>query len=163
MPEATAAITYRRATLEDADAILGIFNRAKAHSLPWLPKVHTAEEDRWWVANKLIPETEVTLALRDGEPVGLCALSKTMIEQLYIDPTAHRQGIGRRFVADAKLKRPAGFRLYCFVQNEPAVAFYRSQGLVVIAEGDGSGNEEGLPDLLFEWQPLPFGFTDQIL
>jgi len=148
MTEHSEAISYRAATVEDADAVLDVFNRAKAHSLPWLPKVHTDEEDRWWVTNKLIPENDVTLALRDGEPVAFCALSDHMIEHLYVDPSAHRQGIGHRFVQVAKIKRPKGFRLYCFTQNEPAAAFYRAQGLVVVAEGNGSGNEEGLPDLL---------------
>jgi len=143
--------------------VLEIFNRAKTHSLPWLPKVHTDEEDRWWVANKLIPDNDVTLALRDGEPVAFCALSADMIEHLYVDPSAHRLGIGRRFVQVAKIKRPDGFRLYCFKQNEAAANFYRAQGLIVIAEGDGSGNEEGLPDLLFEWRPDDFGFTASIL
>jgi GNAT superfamily N-acetyltransferase len=163
MTDQPVQIKYRAASLDDASAILGIFNRAKAEAMPWLPKVHTDEEDRWWVANKLIPENDVTVALRDGEPVAFCALSKEMLEQLYVDPSAQRQGIGRRFVQVAKIKRPEGFRLYCFKQNEPAVEFYRSQGLVIVDEGDGSGNEEGLPDLLFEWRPDGIGFTASIL
>jgi putative acetyltransferase len=153
MTKNRSEISYRPATDADWEAVLGIFNRARTHSLSWLPRIHTDDEDRWFVRHKMLVDDEVTLAIRDGQPVGFCALSVDMIDHLYIDPCAHRLGIGKHFVDRAKVVRPDGFTLYCFTQNENAAAFYCSQGLTVVEEGDGSGNEEGVPDLLFAWRP----------
>ena len=41
-------------------------------------------------------------------------------------------------------------RLWAFADNVRAVAFYRKQGFVAIDTTEGDGNEEGLPDILFE-------------
>jgi len=53
---------------------------------------------------------------------------------------------------------PPPIRLYTFRDNHAARAFYEHHGFVAIGFGDGSGNEEGCPDVLYEWrsdQPRP--------
>jgi len=37
--------------------------------------------------------------------------------------------------------------------NQRARAFYERRGFRAIAFGDGSGNEERCPDVLYEWRP----------
>jgi hypothetical protein len=46
---------------------------------------------------------------------------------------------------------PRRLQLFTFQRNERARAFYEARGFVAIGASDGSGNEEGEPDLLYEW------------
>jgi len=144
-------ITFRPATLADADAIRAIIVDTKAATMPWLPVVHTPEEDAWWVSNILIPTTKVTVAERDGTIVGVLSYHQGMVEQLYILPGAQRLGIGRQLLDTCKQISPSGLRLWCFAGNTSGIAFYTSQGFRIIEETDGSRNEERSPDLLFAW------------
>ena len=74
-----------------------------------------------------------------------------MVQQLYILPGYQGIGIGSALLALAKVRRPGGLRLYAFQRNARARAFYERRAFVAIAFGDGSGNEEGEPDVLYEW------------
>ncbi len=50
-------------------------------------------------------------------------------------------------------RRPDGFALWVFQQNDGARRFYERHGLRLVRETDGSGNEERTPDALYEWRP----------
>ena len=54
-------------------------------------------------------------------------------------------------------RRPDGLSLYTFQVNDGARRFYERHGFVVAALGDGSDNEEGQPDIRYEWRPADFG------
>jgi putative acetyltransferase len=125
---------------------------SRTTAMPWLPNVHTPEEDSWWVENKLFAETEIHIAIADDAIIGVCAIGGDMVEQLYVATAFQRMGIGKALIDLAKRERPGGLRLYCFADNHNGASFYRSQGFTVAEEGDGSGNEEGMPDLLLAWQ-----------
>ena len=62
-------------------------------------------------------------------------------------------GIGSRLldvvINEAKLVTPV-LRLYAFQCNEAARRFYERHGFTAVAFGDGSGNEEGEPDVRYE-------------
>lgn len=47
----------------------------------------------------------------------------------------------------------APLRLRCFARNHAARGFYERQGFTIEAEGDGSQNEEGEPDILYVRSP----------
>jgi len=144
-------ITFRPATLADADAIRAIIVDTKAAAMPWLPVVHTPAEDAWWVSNILIPKTDVTVAERNGTVVGVLSYHEGMVEQLYVAQHAQRLGIGRHLLDKCKQISPSGLRLWCFAGNTGGIAFYSAQGFRIIEETDGSRNEEQTPDLLFAW------------
>jgi len=146
-------VTLRRATPTDQAQILEVITDSRREAMPWLPIVHTPEEDKWWVANKLVPESDVWVADWGGEVVGVCAMTPGWIDQLYIATAVQGAGLGSDFIHLAKSLHPDGLQLYCFAENHHAAAFYRSRGFEVMATGDGSGNEEGQPDLLFAWRP----------
>jgi len=40
----------------------------------------------------------------------------------------------------------------CFVENVDARAFYEAHGFKEVKRTSGSENEEGAPDILYEWQ-----------
>jgi GNAT superfamily N-acetyltransferase len=150
-----AAAVFRAATLSDANVISEVYLASRKRFLPYAPLAHTDEQVRAWIANQLIPHSDVSVALVNGEIVGMMAVSQNdvanWINQLYILPRAVGQGIGTRFIEQAKTKSGSPIRLYTFKANEGARRFYERHGFKAIAFGDGSGNEEKCPDVLYEW------------
>jgi GNAT superfamily N-acetyltransferase len=125
-------------------------------AMPWLPDLHTPDEDRAWVAQVVLPQQAVWVAEVDGRLVGVASLDRDdMLTQLYILPGYQGAGIGSALLATAKAARPGGFGLFAFQRNTRARRFYERRGFVAIAFGDGSGNEEGEPDVLYAWRPGP--------
>lgn len=82
---------------------------------------------------------------------GFLALSAPRyITALYVDEGNRRSGIGRMLLDHAKKRYPKNLRLWTFVANSSARQFYEHLGFVEMRRTDGE-NEEGLPDILFEW------------
>lgn len=149
-------ITFRSASLADAVAICEVYLASRKHFLPYAPLAHTDLEVQEWIATTLIPATDVTVAIRAGQIVGMLSLSRDetagWIEHLYLRPQAVGQGIGTQLVNLAKERLGSPIRLYTFQANEGARRFYERHGFRAIAFGDGSENEERCPDILFEWR-----------
>ena len=143
-------IALRRAVAADAPAIAALFRRSRA-VLSFLPELHTADEDLWFVANVLIGEQQVTLAERDGQLLGFMAEHEGWITQLYLDPEVRRSGVGSALIADAKARNPE-LTLWCFAQNAAARAFYEARGFTAVEETNGAGNEARLPDVRYWWR-----------
>jgi GNAT superfamily N-acetyltransferase len=143
----------RLAETRDADTIALVHRTSMREALPYLPDLHTPDEDRAWVANVVLPHQEVWVAEVGERIVGVAALDSDMLAQLYILPGEQGRGIGSALLAKAMVRRPGGMRLYAFQRNMRARDFYERRGFVAITFGDGSGNEEGEPDVLYEWTP----------
>jgi ribosomal protein S18 acetylase RimI-like enzyme len=140
----SAGLTVRPATAADAGTLAAIHRRARESAA--IPNPHSRTSIRRFLL-RTIQNSQVMIACRDGAPVGYAALHNGWLDQLYIHPEHHRRGIGTALLAWARRDTP-GLRLYCFAHNARALAFYRSHGGMILSEGDGSDNEEGLPDLL---------------
>ena len=144
----------RHARRDDVDAIAAVHRTSMREAMPWLPDLHTPEEDRAWVAHIVLPCQEVWVAEMAGQVVGVASMdSENMLTQLYILPPYQGVGIGSALLETAKAARPEGFTLYAFQRNARARRFYERRGFVPVAFGDGSGNEEGEPDVLYRWGP----------
>ena len=152
-----APFTLRRAVPEDAGAIAEVHIISMRTAMPWLPDLHTNEETHAWVREVLLPRQEVWVAEAAGRVVGMAALGEEMLQQLYIHPDVQGQGIGGALFTLATERYPAGFTFYAFQRNARARAFYEARGCVAVAFGDGSGNEEGEPDVLYAWKPASSG------
>jgi GNAT superfamily N-acetyltransferase len=151
-----AEAVFRTATISDASAICEVYLASRKQFLPYAPLAHADEEVCKWIANSLIPNSDVCVALVDGEIVGMMAVSQNdragWIDQMYVHPQAVGQGIGTRFIKQAKTKLGSPIRLYTFQANAGARRFYERNEFKAIAYGDGSGNEEKCPDVLYEWR-----------
>jgi GNAT superfamily N-acetyltransferase len=144
----------RPADPRDTDVIAAVHRASMREAMPWLPDLHTPEEDRAWVAQTVLPHQQVWVAESAGRIVGVAAMdTEAMLTQLYILPGHQGAGIGSALLATAKTARPDGFSLYAFQRNIRARQFYEHRGFVPVAFGDGSGNEEGEPDVLYRWTP----------
>ena len=58
---------------------------------------------------------------------------------------------GRGLLGRAMSENPGGLLLWAFVANGRAIAFYERAGFVELRRTDGSGNEEGVPDVQMRW------------
>ena len=142
----------RRATAADADAVGDVF-LASFHATYAFPLAHTDDEVRGWIRDQLVARQETWVAVEAGRVVGLMAVAPGELDQLYVAPDRLGCGIGRRMVELAKERSPDGLALYTFQVNDRARRFYVRNGFVIDALGNGSGNEEGQPDVRYVWRP----------
>lgn len=147
-------LLLRRAGVADAPAAAALLLASRTAHLPWLPQVHPPQDVEHWMATVLVPTREVLLAEEGGSLRALMAThddgAVRWIEQLYVAPGHTGRGIGTWLLQHAHGMLAPPIRLYTFEANAGARRLYERQGYAVIALGDGSGNEEGLPDLLYE-------------
>lgn len=140
----------RRATAEDVEAIARLFDRTLA-TMTYLPVVHTFEENLAWFGTRVADDE--AWVWDDGAVRGYMLLDDGELLHLYLDVGHSGRGIGSQLLDLAKARRPEGFTLWTFQQNERARRFYERHGLHAVEFGDGSGNEERVPDVKYEWQP----------
>ncbi|MCW7537536.1 GNAT family N-acetyltransferase [Aquabacterium sp. A7-Y] len=150
-------VSFRAADAADIAAVVAVLRASRLAFLPYAPPLRTLEEDLAWAGSTLIPAGGTTVALAGDRVVGVLAISREhdcgWIDQLYVDPGRVGQGIGSRLLAHAlqALERPV--RLYCFQQNLRARAFFERHGFQVLVYGDGRGNQERCPDVLYQLGP----------
>ncbi len=147
----------RAATTADAEAVAAVYLASfKAHVPATL--AHTDDEVRGWIAGLIEGPPEVIVAL-DGltaeAPIGAMAATTVhdgvaWIDALYVAPDRLGAGFGSALLSEALTRLPRPVRLYTFTANARARRFYEARGFVALEFGDGSGNEEGQPDVLYE-------------
>ncbi len=141
----------RRATVEDAEAVAGLYGRSFG-LLDFLPTLHTAEEHRAFFLRVLRADEGWVYGDR-GRLLGFAVLSGNVLSHLYVEPDAIGQGVGHALFEHVTEQRPEGFEFWVFQQNVRARTFYERHGCTVLRLTDGSGNEEKTPDALYEWRP----------
>jgi len=117
---------------------------------PWFPNraPNSASEQ---AMRERIETGTVFVAQKDGETIGFIAFEKGYLDCLYLMQAARNTGLGTRLLARAKSLSPEGLGLWVLERNEAARRFYAREGFIEVARGDGSDNEEGLPDIRMEW------------
>jgi GNAT superfamily N-acetyltransferase len=147
-----SAARLRRAVPSDAEAVAALHLAARRHAMPYLAELHGDNKVRAWIRDTLLPKAEVWVAEIAGEPVGYLALVDDILDHLYVGPEHQSQGVGGLLMARAKALRPAGLRLYAFQRNHHARAFYEARGFTPVEFSDGRSNQEGEPDVLYQWR-----------
>jgi putative acetyltransferase len=140
----------RQAVPQDASAIALLHRKVMKAALPYLPDLHTAEEDQSFFAEYFLPQNEVWVWEDDGI-VGYCGFQDDWLNHLYVDLARHRQGIGSALLNVAKAKSDQ-LNLWAFQRNVAAIAFYERNGFVLAETTDGQGNEEKEPDARYVWR-----------
>jgi len=150
-------VELRPATVGDADAVADVYLRSRKELVACAPLAHSDEDVRDWIRGRLIPAERTTVAVVDGLVVGFLSVASatdgSWIEQLYLHPAWIARGIGTRLLELARSELPPPMRLYTFQCNERARDFYERRRFKAVRFGDGSGNEEKCPDVLYEWRP----------
>ncbi|MEU6160465.1 GNAT family N-acetyltransferase [Streptomyces sp. NPDC047130] len=146
-------VVLRRAVAADAGPAAEVYLRSYDAALPTVSRAHGDDEVREWFREVVVPSRETWVAESGGETVGLMVLGDEELSQLYLHPDWRGRGLGDRFVALAKERRPGGLFLWAFQVNGPAARFYERHGFVARERTDGSGNEEREPDVRYAWSP----------
>jgi putative acetyltransferase len=141
----------RRARSEDAEAVARIFRESRAEAMPWLPVLHTPEENLDFFRRALGGEAYVFDL--DDAVAGFIVLRDGLLVALFVAPGLQGRGVGSALLERAEEARPDGFRLWVFQENRRARRFYETRGCRLIRETDGAANEERTPDALYEWAP----------
>lgn len=146
---------FRTATQADAPSVTQVYLTSRKAFVAFAPIAHSDEAVSCWIRDILIPSNRVTVVEQAGKIIGMMALSLEdsvgWIDHLYLLPEAVGQGIGTALVERAKAELGSPIRLYTFQANAGAIRFYQRHGFKPIQYGDGSGNEERCPDVLYEW------------
>lgn len=159
-------VLIRRSTGSDAEAVAQLYLRARragaiGGTIP--PLAHDDDEVISWVARVVVASLECWLATRAaGGLVGMLVLEGDWIDQLYVEPSLTRSGIGAQLIAVAKRQRPDGLRLWTFTSNDGAQRFYLRHGFREVERTDGHGNEEGAPDIQYAWLPEAAGAASHV-
>jgi GNAT superfamily N-acetyltransferase len=149
---AIPGITIRPATSADAASVADVY-LASFHATYDFPLAHTDDEVRGWIGD-VIGSGGTWVALDPlGAIVGMMAIEPGVLDQLYVRPDRLGEGIGRRMLDVAQDRSPDGLTLHTFQVNSRARRFYERNGFVADWFGDGSGNEEGQPDVRYVWRP----------
>lgn len=115
----------------------------------WVPRLHTRAQDIAFAA-KLIAGHCVFVWSVD-RPVGFIAIHQNSIDALYVRNDQHRQGYGSALIQHAQSIR-SELDLWTFQQNTKARRFYATHGFSETEFTNGSGNDEGLPDVHLKWR-----------
>jgi GNAT superfamily N-acetyltransferase len=156
----TDELVLRPATGDDKPAVAELLINVREAAYPAMPRgLHPPHEVRAYVDGWDLAKYDVWLAEADGLPVGYARVSPDWLEDLYVDRSAQRAGVGSALLDVVKAQRPEGFCLWVFESNQPARNFYYAQGLVDLERTDGAANEEKAPDIRMAWpgsDPLAF-------
>jgi GNAT superfamily N-acetyltransferase len=141
----------------DEDAVLGAILSDWIDATPWMPRLHSREEDAAFVAGLIAAGQVVADRDEDGTATGFTARDGALLRALYIAADRRGQGIGRALLAEAQAAVMApggGGRLlaWTFATNAAARRFYARAGFAETGSTPGD-NEEGLPDIRLEWSP----------
>ena len=147
----------RRARIDEAAPTADVWIRSRRASAPHIPEsVHSDAEVRVWFEEVVLPTRDVWVAEDADVIVALLALEEEWIDQFYVHPDHVGRGVGGRLMAVAKEQRPAGLKLWTFAANAGARRFYERHGFIATASTEGD-NEEGAPDIRYEWVDRDLG------
>jgi len=149
-------VIFREANQHDADEIAYVYLASRRHFLPYAKIPYTDAQLRIWIAETVIPKSNTIVAVKDEQIIGMMSMKNgdtlSWIDHLYIHPEFVNDGLGSRFIEKALTALKPPIRLVTFQENEGARRFYERHGFIAIDYNDGSRNEEGCPDVIFEWQ-----------
>jgi GNAT superfamily N-acetyltransferase len=141
----------RSARTQDMEACANILNDW-IDETDWMPRVHSRADVVNHYKTVVARERKTFVVVSGHATLGFMVFSADhLISSLYVGRQYRRQGVGRLLLTRAKREFDDRLELWTFQANAPAQAFYAREGFTEINRTDGD-NEEGLPDVLLEWQ-----------
>ncbi|SPF77347.1 hypothetical protein ALP8811_02374 [Aliiroseovarius pelagivivens] len=137
------------ANTSDVPAIANILTGWNA-STHWMPRVHSRASEKGF-AQMLVDNGWTLVARNDERLLGFLSRDKRKIHALYVSVHARGGGVGKALLDQAK-QASDSLSLYTFQDNDGAQRFYLREGFSEVFRTDGAGNDEGLPDICYEWR-----------
>lgn len=148
------ALTIRRAEAGDLDPLVALWERSRRSAMPELEEriAYSHDENLAHFRDVIMRESRVWAALSGDVPIALLVMNDSLIEQLYVDPSWQRRGVGQALLAQARAESPQGLSLHTHQANHMARAFYEKNGFAPVAFGR-SPPPESEPDITYVWRP----------
>lgn len=145
----------REAYQEDSADVAELFRKSRLHFLPYLPVLHSIEEDREYFRDRVFVDNTVKVAVHPDTDriIGFIAYQSGHLHHLYIAPEHVGRGLGEALLESARGENDS-LLLWVFQQNERAIAFYKKHGFEVVRSTDGADNEERCPDHQMLWRSI---------
>ena len=140
-----------KARSEQMPEVAKVFKASRLESLPYLPNLHSEEEDIFFFSNVVFQDHEIYVAIEDQNIIGFIAFNSEWIDHLYLLPRVQNKGVGSQLLNIA-LKNSTCLKLWTFQKNQSAQKFYEKHGFIELKRTDGTENEEKEPDILMEWR-----------
>ncbi|MBT9383129.1 GNAT family N-acetyltransferase [Pseudooceanicola sp. CBS1P-1] len=117
---------------------------------PWMPRARSRAQDLA-LLGRLVLRGTVRLIRDEAGPCAFIAREGGQVLALYVHARARRRGLGRVLMRDAQT-RADWLALWTPAASHEARRFYAAHGFATAGYGDGSGNDESLPEVLMVWQ-----------
>ena len=140
----------RSAETSDANQIAQLHRLARSVSMPWLPAIHSPEEDLTFFSENVLPNETVRLIEFQDVMAGFIAFRGEWLNHLYVHPDYWGQGFGSLLLEDAKAASDQ-LQLWTFQRNIAARSFYKWHQFTEVERTDGAKNEERTPDVRMVW------------
>jgi putative acetyltransferase len=140
----------RRAVEADAILIARLFREARNRAMPYLPTLHSPDEEVAFFRDQILTVCEVFVA-EAYTLVGFVARRPGWIDHLYVLPDWQRQRVGFKLLRTA-LSGMRDARLRVFQRNSAAAGFYERMGFSIEQRADGRNNEEREPDFVMHYR-----------
>jgi ribosomal protein S18 acetylase RimI-like enzyme len=140
-------LTFRALSTADVPEISLVHHRACLVAYRFMDWSYPLEQVAAWYAGKFDEWTWTRAALETEAIAGFIAMKDRHIDQLFVDPSSQRRGIGSALLSQALQSVPGRITLDVFEENRGARAFYEKHGF---RPRDRWMNEqEGAIDLLY--------------
>jgi GNAT superfamily N-acetyltransferase len=140
----------RRAAQADMEAVARLHRHVRKTCLPYLPELHTPEQDLAFFEEHVFPSSTIWLAEDESRLIGFAVSKQDWLDHLYVDPGWHGCGVGKALLR-AVWEDAQELNLWTFQANLQARRFYERHGFRLVEMTDGSGNEERTPDARYRW------------
>ena len=142
----------RPLTSDDAAAVAVVFADSRRAAMPWLPVLHTPDEDVAFFTAE-VASSAGWGAYEGDKLVGFALMRDGWLNHLYVAPGCRGRGVGSGLLARVLAGSPGPVDLWVFERNGAALAFYTRHGFHVVERTDGSANEEREPDVRMRHRP----------
>lgn len=139
-------MNIRAVHAHEGPQIAQISRETRLAAMPYLPDLHTPEEDLAFFASEIKSST-CLVAEVNGEIVGFGCVRDGWLNHLYVLPNHQGVGIGSALLNELRSKID---QFWVFQKNHLARDFYKLRGFIEVEFTDGAGNEENEPDVRFE-------------
>ncbi|MBL4878611.1 MAG: GNAT family N-acetyltransferase [Hyphomonas sp.] len=131
--------------------------------MPWLPVIHSPDEELEFFRNQVLPDQTVIVADNMDQVAGFAAYTHGWLNHLYVAPDAWRGGIGSELLrqvqaaSSSELLRQvqaasSSLQLWTFQGNTTARRFYARFRFEEVEFTNGRRNEEKMPDVRMVWR-----------
>jgi putative acetyltransferase len=129
-------VEIRAAQAHDLDRVAEIWRASALAAADAPPAMPSVDELRARIDIELSASWTLWVVAGGGKIFGMLALKEgeSILDQLYICPSAQGHGLGKQLLRHAMARMPAGFTLRTASANSGARAFYARMGLRLLLE-----------------------------